>query len=131
VYVDNIKVFNSFLMTKEMKTSGEKELNTRTKSLDSLYQALDNTADPDKKQLLVKQIIAKKDFIENFQQNYPEEESVKIWNRIKAYGENFAKEKNYKLVLGMHPDMNIIYGEDSMNVSDEFIIYINSKYEGK
>jgi outer membrane protein len=40
VYVDNIKLFDGFNMTKEMKKVGEKEFNSRKSVLDTLYSKL-------------------------------------------------------------------------------------------
>ena len=40
VYVDNVKLFNDFSMTKELKNSGEKEFNLKKLKVDSLYSKL-------------------------------------------------------------------------------------------
>ncbi|WP_278008809.1 hypothetical protein [Flavobacterium gyeonganense] len=40
VYVDNVKLFDGFRMTKEMKRTGEKEFNSRKSILDKLYSDL-------------------------------------------------------------------------------------------
>lgn len=130
VYVDNAKVFTEFNMSVEMKKIGEQEINYRSKIVDSLYNLIQKTDNDQTKEMLVKEFAVQKEELENFSSGYASQESEKIWQRIKSYVKDFSEENGYELVLGMQPNENILYGSESKDVSKEFIVYINKKYEG-
>ena len=131
VYVDNIKLFDGFNMTKEMKKIGEKEFNSRKMILDSLYSKLQSNtvSETDKKQIMP-QFVKGKEELEQFNRNFAGEESLKIWARIHDYVTDFSKENHYKLVLGSENKNTVLSASDEVDVTNKLIYYINNKYEG-
>ncbi|KGO78775.1 hypothetical protein Q763_16745 [Flavobacterium beibuense F44-8] len=129
VYVQSSTVFESFNMMKEMKKAGEKELRDRANKVDSLYYLLNMPDTPDKEKLTMIFIEEKKQ-LEAFQQEFVNVESEKIRSRISSYAKDFADANGYELILASQPNVNILYGENSLDVTKEFIDYINKKYEG-
>jgi outer membrane protein len=129
VYVDGAKVFENFSMSKEAKSSGDKEYLIRQAKLDSLYAAINHSNSNDS--LLIKKLISEKQKMEQFSAGYSTNQSVKIWSRISSYAAEFLKEKNYDIILGAQPGYNIIAGSKDTDVTQEFINYINNKYEGR
>ena len=131
VYVDNIKLFDGFNMTKEMKKIGEKEFNSRKMILDSLYSKLQSNtvSETDKKQIMP-QFVKGKEELEQFNRNFAGEESLKIWARIHDYVADFSKENHYKLVLGSENKNIVLSASEEVDVTNKLIYYINNKYEG-
>lgn len=131
IYVDNVKLFDGFYMTKEMKKIGEKEFNTRKMILDSLYSKLqsDSVSEIEKK-LMMQQFIKGKEELEQFNQNFAGEESLKIWSRIHSYVDEYSKETNYKLIIGSQNKETVLFASEKIDKTNELLAYINKKYEG-
>lgn len=116
-------------MTKEIKRTGEKDLQQRSKTVDSLYNLIQISRNQSN-DLLIKEFASKKEDLETFTNDFYREQSLKIWARIKDYSTKFSEDNKYEMVLGSQQGENIIYGNASRDVSDAFIIYINERYEG-
>lgn len=131
VYVDNIKLFNDFSMTKELKSSGEKEFNSRKLVLDNLYSNLqDPSLSASQKKELMQQFIHSKEEFEQFNQTFAAEQSAKIWSRIKSYTSEFSKDKNYQLVVGSDNKQMVLFADEKIDVTSDLLTYLNKKYEG-
>ncbi|UUC46485.1 OmpH family outer membrane protein [Flavobacterium cerinum] len=131
VYVDNVRLFDGFNMTKELKKRGEQEFNTRKKVLDSLYVTLQQEGISEvQKEAITRELIAKKQEFEAFNQQFAAEESAKIWSRINGYTTDFSKEKDYDLIVGSENKRNVLYAKETVDVTNELISFINKKYEG-
>ncbi len=131
VYIDSAKLFEGFAMTKEMKRVGEKEFNSRKSALDSLYSFLQNSSVTGvQKEQLMQDFIRRKDEFEKFNQSYPQEQTSKIWSRIKSYTSEFSKDKKYQLVIGSDNQQMVLFADEKIDVTDELLTYLNKKYEG-
>jgi outer membrane protein len=131
VYVDNVKLFDGFIMTKEMKRAGEKEFNSRKSVLDNLYSDLQSPAiSASEKKQLMQQFIQGKEELEQFNQVFGSEQTAKIWSRIKSYTAKFSKDKNYQLVIGSDNKQTVLFADDKIDVTNELLTYLNKKYEG-
>ncbi|MES2544815.1 MAG: OmpH family outer membrane protein [Bacteroidota bacterium] len=131
VYIDNIKLFDGFIMTQEMKKVGEKEFNSRKSILDTLYTQLQNPkiAEPQKKAMM-QQFIQGKEALEEFNREFANSESSKIWSRINTYIGEYSKHKNYQLILGSENKRNVLFAAEESDKTSELLLYINKKYEG-
>ncbi|MFP9099826.1 hypothetical protein ACLI09_12290 [Flavobacterium sp. RHBU_24] len=116
-------------MSKEINSKGNILLEKKKNRLDSLNALFEKTSQSDVKLALMKEIINGRQEIEAFSNNYMLEESQKINDRLRGYGTDFIKDKKYKIILGTDSHTLIAY-DDALDVTDEFIIYINSRYEG-
>lgn len=131
VYVDNNKLFEEFRMTKEMRKTGEKEFNKKKATLDSLYIEIQREdLSKEFKEVMMKEFISKRDEFDQFNQKFAIEESSKIWTRISSYTGDFAKNKKYKIVFGSNNKQNILFAEETIDVTKELLDYINKKYSG-
>lgn len=131
VYVDSVKLFDGFVMTKEMKRVGEKEFNSRKSVLDNLYSNLQSpTISASEKKELMQQFIQRKEELEQFNETFGAEQSTKIWSRIKSYTAEFSKDENYRLVVGSDNKQTILFADEKIDVTNELLIYLNKKYEG-
>ncbi len=129
VYVDNIQLFDGFNMTKEMKRIGENQFNTQKEKIDSLYATIQKS-NPAQQQVLMKEYVALKENLEQFNQQFAYEETQKIWKRLHSYIDEFSGENNYKLIIGSEKKQDILYANPNINITNELINYVNSKYEG-
>ncbi|WP_317047379.1 OmpH family outer membrane protein [Flavobacterium hydrophilum] len=131
VYVDNIKLFDNFNMTKELKNSGEKEFNLKKMAVDSLYTKLQSPEiSPSQKKLVMQQFVQQKEELEQFNQYFAAEQSSKIWARIKSYASEFSKENKYQLIIGSENKINVLFADEKIDVTNDLLTYINKKYEG-
>lgn len=131
VYVDNDKLFESFNMTKELKNVGEKEFNFKKAMVDSLYTSLQSpTLSSTDKKIVMQQFIQQKEELEQFNQYFASEQSSKIWARIKSYSSEFSKENKYQLIIGSENKINVLYADETIDVTKDLLTYINKKYEG-
>lgn len=130
VYVDNLKVFNEFKMTKELIKTGDKVLLKQKRELDSLYSILNTSVNETTKQITVEKIIEQKQIIEDFQKNYSSINSNKIWNRINDYLKEYSKESSYDLVIGYQTSDGLFCGKEDLDVTNEVVEYVNYRYEG-
>jgi outer membrane protein len=131
VYVDNVKIFENFNMTKELKKVGEKEFNLKKIKVDSLYAKLQSLKiSPSEKKMVMQQFVQQKDELEQFNQYFAAEQSSKIWARIKSYSSEFSKENKYQLIIGSENKTNVLFADEDIDVTNNLLMYINKKYEG-
>ncbi|MNL09187.1 Outer membrane protein (OmpH-like) [compost metagenome] len=131
VYVDSVKLFEGFKMTKEMKRVGEKEFNERKILLDNLYASLQGSSlSVLQKKELMQQFIQGKEELEQFNQTFASEQTQKIWSRIRSYTSEFSKDKNYQLIVGSDNKQMVLFADEKIDVTNDLLTYLNKKYEG-
>lgn len=128
-YVDNVKLFDGFTMTKQMKSIGEKEFNKKKKEVDSLYTLLQNQTTSNKSTTEI--FIKKREELEKFNQEYAINEVEKIWGRINVYSNEFSEEKGYTIVIGSDNKRNVLFASKQIDITNDLLAYMNNKYEGK
>ena len=130
VYVDNQRLFDGFAMTKEMKVIGEREYNLRKTEIDSLYSRLQYVEENEEREFLMKEFISKRESLEQFNEEFGYTESEKIWSRIKNYTKEFTNNREYKFIITSENSRNVLYADPELDITDELLLFINSKYEG-
>ena len=131
VYVDSVKLFDSFSMTKEMKRIGEKEFNSRKAIVDTLYSKLQfSTISETQKKELMSQFVQGKEYLEQFNQTFAVNEVPKIWSRINGYAKEYGKENNYNLILSSGNQQSVLFADEKIDITNNLLVYINKKYEG-
>lgn len=130
VYVDNLKLFNEFRMTKELKKEGEKEISEIKKQIDSLSIKIGLTSSEIEKSALIQEIISRRQYVEEFQTNFTQTNSDKIWSRIESYSKDYAEKNHVELIVGSQFKGDVIYGAAKINETEKLLIFINNKYEG-
>lgn len=128
VYVNNLELFNNFDMTKEMKAQGEIRMQEKRKVLDSLminYNTIQDKESILSKNLQNKLSILNKD-LQEFQSSYFNSLNDRVSERLEGYLNEFGKAKKIKIILGS----NILYAEDTIEITDEVLQYVNHRYNG-
>lgn len=132
VYVDNIKLFNEFNMTKDIKATEEKKINAQRKVLDSLYktlQGIQDKANPSIKHLQ-QQIAYKSKSLQELQDNYAHNLSQNVWSRLNNYIKIYAQTNNFKIILGTSGNGNVMYAQETIDITPQILEFSNKKYEG-
>lgn len=133
VYVDNIKLFNGFNMSKDLSDMHNKKINAKKKQVDSLYQQFqfhikaENQAEMKKTQLVLQNADQQ---LKEMQQYVSKEVTQQVWNRLNTYIKEYSESKEYTIVLGTQGNGNIMYAKEAIDITAEVIEYANLKYEG-
>lgn len=130
VYVDNVKLFEAFNMTKEMKKKGETIFQAQKIRLDSIYSILNKGPQITNEELKNKFILEKNAFEETSQQ-YALQESDKIWIRLNDYIKDYSSTKGYKIILGSTNQQQVLFAAPETDITDELITFVNKRYEGE
>lgn len=142
VFIDNVKVFQEFNMTKELGVVNEKKYKHQLTSFDSLvtqFSELETILKSKKKitkeekQQYIKEqrkVIQKEKEIEEIRINVKNDINNKVWTRLNSYINSYGKEKKLKLILGAQGSGNIMYGDSITDRTSDFVEYVNYKYEG-
>lgn len=144
VYLNNIKLFSGFNMTKDLGKLNEKKYEARIKRFDSLVNEFTKleTKLKEKTQKLSKaeeeQYVAfhkvlrgEEQEIEAIRVQVKNEINKKVWNRLNSYIKEYGKKNKLKLILGAQGNGNIMYGDSLQDITQQFIAYANKKYEGE
>lgn len=141
-YVDNLKIFNDFNMTKELTKQNEEKYKSQIATFDSLVNAIKSLETdlqklktiPNKRKMeyakLQKIVVEKDKELKQIQAYVQGEISTKTWKRINEYIKSYGEKFNLDLILGAQGQGNIMYGKDNVDITEEFIKYANHKYEG-
>ncbi|MDO5981442.1 OmpH family outer membrane protein [Flavivirga spongiicola] len=134
VYVDNIKLFNGFNMTKDVKVIEEAKINTQAKELDSLYSKLKSLSSEEKVDTFTKnlqqQIAYKSKALQEAQDNYTYNLNQNVWHRLNTYIKLYGQAHDYEIILGTNGNGNVMFAKETIDITNQIIEYANKKYEG-
>lgn len=132
VYIDSVKLFNGFNMTKDIKIIEGAKLKKQGKELDSLYVIFQSIKDENNtsSKSLQQQIAQKSKAFQELQDNYSQNLSNNVWSRLNAYINEYAQINNLKIIFGANGNGNLMYGHESINVTPQILEFSNKKYEG-
>lgn len=133
VYVDNVRLFNGFNMTKEVGARQDLEMKGRAEQRDSLIriaQRLDTKDENPAYEQLVVRINGLEREIDQLQQDLGGRLSQDIWTRLNLYIKEFSEKEEYALVVGTQGTGTVMYGSSSLDITEAMLEYANFKYEG-
>lgn len=142
VYVDNIKLFTDFNMTKDLNKQNEKKYAGKIKVFDSLVnnikileQSLQKLKTiPNSKKMeyakLQKVVVEKDRELAEIREFVKNDVNKKVWKRLNNYINTYGEKRNIDIILGAQGQGNIMYGKDYADITKDFIKFANSKYEG-
>ena len=132
-YIDAAKAFNEFNLTKELKSQAQSESALFDSSLDSLELALNTfrgeTSSEDYQRLAYRYQEMEKARRNRMEQLLTDSDT-KIWIELNSYFESFGEQQGCNVLLGGTGNGNVLYIQESLNLTDDFIEYANKKYEG-
>lgn len=133
VYVDAIRSFESFELTSEVKTQKERVENSYSSQLDSLELAIKmlESTGTEKYQRMVYQYTELEKARNNNLTSIIEEGDQKIWDLLNGYYKEFGEENGCEVLLGGMGNGNILYVKEYVDLTDEFIVFANDKFNGE
>jgi Skp family chaperone for outer membrane proteins len=127
--VDSKTLFEGFLMTQESKKTGGIVLKKYKDSIEYLkFQT--QLANVQKKIMLEQRIIKYQQDALKFSQNFEQNETEKIKNRLTAYVKKYAEKKKYRLIVGINNSGLVLYSDQKHDITNEVLINVNKLYEG-
>jgi outer membrane protein len=148
VYVDVNKLIEGYSRTKVAKAEFEKKATTMKGNIDSLvtnwqkelqgYEKERATLSPKELQLKQELLSNKQQQINGYQeaiQKQIQEEDKKttqtVINDINDYIKEFGKRKGYKIIFGASGGGNIMYADESSDLTEEVLKGLNAEYDKK
>lgn len=135
-YMDLPKVFEKFEMKKAMeaKLNGEKAMKNRV--LDSLKLVLGNmptTTTPEQQELAYKrnELIQTAESFQREHQTSIEAYDKQILVRLNQYVRDYADANGYDFIFGAEGSGVIMAANEDLDLSEEIIAFVNSKYSGE
>lgn len=140
-YIEIKKVFNAFVLKKELEEKYTQTAKTRAKIIDSLSFRL---------QILSKELQSNKenkDLLQHFEikraeyfkaKNEFEEDNAalsqkydsQILEQMTQYVVDYGKKGHYTYIYGAEGNGTLMYANENANISDDVIMYINNRYKG-
>lgn len=140
-YIDIPSVYNEFTLKKELETRLQEVENQRQAVLDSLkldLQLLSSQlgAEPDQQTLQQfeyqrQQYLAKQQQFEQENQALMAQYDEQIGVQLNQYVKDFGGANKYHYVFGANGNGAIMYAEESEDLTQRVIEFINNKYAGK
>lgn len=132
VFVDSKKVFDEFNLKKELENQLKNIENKRLNFLDSLKSeiqilSLEKNKNEERLKNLNELYNIKANEFEYETTNLTQIYNDKIWNKINALLDDFAREKKYSFIIEKSPNRGVFYGNDKADITNEFTTYINAK----
>jgi len=121
VFVDTQKVFTQSKAGVDIKNMLEKKAE-EAKNYIQTKASLVNQNDPKAMQELQQEAMKKQQELQQLQQRVVS----KFAEFIKSSLNEFAKQKGYQIVVDKQA---VLYGKEKYDITDEFLQYINKKYE--
>ena len=148
VYVDVNKLIEGYSRTKLAKAEFEKKATTMRSNVDSLvtnWQKELQSYEKERASMSAKELELKQELLANKQQQingYQEaiqkqiqEEDKKatqtVINDINDYIKEFGKRKGYKIIFGASGGGNIMYADESSDLTEEVLKGLNAEYDKK
>lgn len=134
VYIDNIKLFNGFNMAKDMSAIHTKKIKGQEKKLDSLYQLFQidiKTKDENKIRVSQQKVQQEDKALGAMKDYFSKEISQQIWDRLNGYISEYGKAQKCKIILGTQGGGNVMYADESADVTGAILEFANAKYEGE
>jgi Skp family chaperone for outer membrane proteins len=125
-FVYNQRIFDEYLGTEELKSELEKYRQYYQLVLDSLEVQIDGGNED------LKYVYQQK--LEGFSSQYEgisEKYSAEIWMRINEVMHNFGEENNFEMIFGTAGGGNLMYAKHQHDLTDEFLKFLNNKYQGQ
>lgn len=131
VYLDNVKVFSTFNLAKDLNTLHQKKLNSQKKIVDSLVTILKSKPEESPSEEMQKRFVFENNKLKEMGDYFSNEVSQQVWNRLNSYIKEYGEQNKYSIILGTQGNGNIMYGNPTNEITEDFIEYANKKYEGE
>lgn len=126
-YVDMFKLVNEFELQQEYSDQAKREMDKEKAMIDSIVY-LEKLKSPSTYQNLQTELYSA--LYKKTEERNKEIEKL-IWKRLNPYVADYGKEHGYLYLYGANGTGNVLYADESQNITDELIQYVNKRYHGK
>lgn len=141
-YVDNMRLFNEFLLKKELENELSKKEVVWKSRLDSMRIQLNmlsakaekGKVDPrlaEEFEFTRQQYLMKEEQFKLDNGNTADRFNDQIWKQLNNYVKEFAQSNNYDMVLGTSGEGNLMYASEQYDITEAAIAFVNQKYKGE
>jgi outer membrane protein len=142
-YVDTLRLYESFSMRQELQGELDKTSGARKKILDSLSLNIkwlkaeletNNYKKPggmEQYSKMMEEYRLKQEQFEKENTLMAQKYTEQVWTQINQYMKDYGQMKNYQYIYGANGQGNLMYADESANITEELISYINNRYSGK
>jgi|WetSurMetagenome_2_1015567.scaffolds.fasta_scaffold178302_2 outer membrane protein len=141
-YIVIVDVYNKFNLKIELEKKFLIVQSARQKIMDSLVlqlQFLENKqkANPGDKALeqeysnMRDDLIQKKQRFDEDNTSLTTQYDTEILTQLNQYIKDYGKEHKYQYIFGANGSGDVLYADESENLTEEVILYINDRYSGK
>ena len=133
-FVDTAYIFNNFKMKVELEKDFTMNQEANKQQLDSLYEVVSSIkqlGNEEKSKMIENEFLYKKNKMFDDQERLKASFDSQIWNQLNLFIKEYGKQKNIDLIFGANGGGSIMHGDESMNISKEFVEFANTKYSGK
>ncbi len=133
VYVDNMRLFNEFHMTRDLNNINGLKIKGQKKTLDSLYTLygiLKENGKPETLASLEKQLRHADQQLKQMNSDFVDTRNKTVWARLNTYVSEYGGQHDFQLVLGTQGSGNVMYAREGVDVTQAVIDFANAKYEG-
>lgn len=141
-YIDNVRLFDEFILKEELSRDLSKKEAIWKSQLDSMRIQINLLGRKIESEKAGKEAVEQFEFIR--QQYLVKEEQYKadnektaaqfnqqIWKQLNNYVKEFAKNYNYDVVLGTSGEGNLMYASEEYDVTTLAVDFVNQRYKGK
>jgi outer membrane protein len=131
VVIDNFKVFEEFQLKKDYDKKIEKEFAFDKASLDSLGNTFNTLKDPYAIDALKKEFALKKQQFDQKFQAISQQYTSEVYARLNDYIKEYGKKKGYGIIIGSNGQGNVMYRDETEDVTKDLVKFINDKYSNE
>jgi len=145
VYIDNNKLLNNYQGMLDARQAFQSKATVWQANIDTLmsevqksimdYEKGSGKMTTKERELSKELIRTKQKQLKDYQVAINEKSSAEdqqvtqgVLTVVNAFIEEYGKENNYKLILGATTAGNIVYAEESMDITDEVLAALNAQY---
>jgi len=139
-YILTEDLYNNFKLKKELESQYNKVTSKRKAILDSLkfdLQLKYNALQSGKSKLSLKEFEILRNQYTQKQTQFDDDNNAlsqeykdQIWKRLNQYVKEYGKNKSYTYIYGVIGQGELLYAEESKNITPDLIVFVNAKYEG-
>jgi outer membrane protein len=140
-YINSVELYNDFALKKELEKKIIRKQENNKFLKDSLYQELNIdylklkgskdakalSSFDQKRQMYLHRENQMQQEEERLKQQYTEQ----IWKQLNQYVKDYGKAHNYTYIYGVEGTGNLMYADESRNITGEIKKYVNSRYNGE
>lgn len=128
-FIDVIRLTQGYQLKKDLEKEAQVRLQGAKNQLDSLrFQAGMANANTTEGQQMQRMYMEAEYRYTQQQQQVDQQLSTQVWERLNPLINKFSKEKNLKMLVGATGTGSLLYGDSSLDLTDELIKYVNQGY---